>query len=92
MDDPASCALHEAAIVVGVHDSETLLALARSPIADECQVCTICRIARQYVEATLAEGAGAHLGPAESSATLRVQLADAVDAVKAAHHWPHERT
>jgi hypothetical protein len=82
MRDPEPCELHEAAVLVGTHDSEDLLRLARSPIGDECQMCPVCRLAREYIEHRVAERAGLTFPADESGEAILRKLQVAVDTVK----------
>jgi hypothetical protein len=67
MTEPDGCELHDAAILSGAGESEDLLRLAHSPIGDECQRCSVCRLARVFVELRLAERAG-NVFPRDQSA------------------------
>ena len=82
MVDTDQCELHDAVILVGAEESEDFVRLARSPIGDECQRCTICRFAREYVERRLAEEAGGRLPPGESAGAAWEKLQGAIAAVK----------
>jgi hypothetical protein len=82
MVESGGCELHEAAIVVGTDESETLLRLARSPIGDECQHCSVCRLARTYIERRLAERAGRVFPREQNGDAIWRQLQAALDGVK----------
>ncbi len=86
MAEPDGCELHEAAILVGPEDSEELLRLAHSPIGDECRMCSICRLAREYVDRRMAEKGGRVFPPAESGDAVLRMLQSAVDSVKTSVH------
>jgi hypothetical protein len=86
MVDPDRCELHEAAILIGTDDSENLLRLARSPIGDECQMCPICRLAREYVGRRMAERAGRVFPKDESGEAVRLKLQSAVETVRTSVH------
>jgi len=86
MVDPVSCELHEVAILAGPDDSEDLLRLARSPIADECRMCNVCRYAGEYVELRMAERSGQVFPPQENSEAVLRRLQSAVHAVKGTVH------
>ena len=88
MDPADRCELHEVAIVVGRPDSEELVQLARSPIGDECRMCPICRLAREYVDRRLAEGAGLVFPAEESGEAVWRRLRSAVEGVKTSVHRP----
>jgi len=86
MVDPGPCELHEVAILIGTDESEDLHRLAHSPIGDECRMCSVCRLAREYVERRLAEKAGQVFPPEENGEAVRRKLQSAVDAVKGSVH------
>jgi len=86
MDAPARCALHEAAVLIGTDESEDLHRLAHSPIGDECRMCSVCRLAREYVDRTLAEKSGRVFPPDESGEAIRQKLQRAVDSVRVSVH------
>ena len=83
MVDPDRCELHEVAIFVGEDEAEALLRLARSPIGDECQVCPVCRSAREYVERRLTEQAGFVPPPGENADAAWHKLQTAIAETKA---------
>ena len=83
MAESDRCELHEVAIVHGAQDSEDLLRLARSPIGDECQLCAVCRDAREYVERRLAEEAGGVFPPEENAEAAWRKLQAAIEKAKA---------
>jgi len=86
MAESLQCELHEVAILIGTDQSEDLLRLARSPIADECRMCSVCRLAREYVELRVAERAGQVFPTDENSEAIRRKLELAVGTVKASVH------
>ena len=88
LSEPDPCDLHEAAIRVGSDEAETLHRLARSPIADECRSCAVCRLAREYVQRRLAEQAGRVFPPEESGEATWRKLQAAVNGVKVTVHRP----
>ena len=88
MVDPGPCELHEVGLFLGTDDSRVLLQLARSPIADECRMCSVCRLAREYMEVRIAELSGHVFPPEENGAAIQRELQSAVNAVKATHHRP----
>jgi hypothetical protein len=88
MADPDQCELHEVALFVGQDEVEALLRLTRSPIGVECQICAVCRSAREYVERRLAEQAG-YVPPAGESADASwKKLQSAIKAAKETIHKP----
>ncbi|MGA8543400.1 MAG: hypothetical protein WB947_07700 [Thermoplasmata archaeon] len=76
------CDLHDAAILAGPDEAETLLRLARSPIADECQRCSVCRLAREYVARRLEEKAGRVFPPSQNGEATWQRLQAAVEGVR----------
>jgi hypothetical protein len=80
------CELHQAAILVGTDESESLLRLAHSPIGDECQMCSVCRLAREYIERRVAEQAGYVFPSDEGGEAILVKLQAAVASVKDTVH------
>jgi len=58
MVEPDRCELHEVAVFANEGEAGDLLRLAQSPIGDECQICPVCRAAREYVERLVAERSG----------------------------------
>jgi hypothetical protein len=86
MPDPDSCDLHDAAVFGGAEEREVLLRLARSPIADECRSCPVCRLAREYVQRRLDERAGLVFPPDQSGEAAWRRLQAAVDSVKVSVH------
>jgi len=86
MADLDQCELHEAAVFPGAEESEVLVRLARSPIGDECQICSVCRSAREYVERRLAEKAGQVFPPDQSAEAAWRKLQAAIESAKASVH------
>jgi hypothetical protein len=84
--DSEPCDLHDAAIYVGPDEGESLLRLARSPIADECRNCPVCRLAREYVERRLDEQAGLDFPPDQNGEAAWRKLRAAVEGVKTTVH------
>lgn len=82
MVDPDRCELHEVAMFAGKDEAEALLDLARSPIGDECQICPVCRSAREFVERRLAEQAGYQPPPGESAEASWSKLQSAIQSAK----------
>lgn len=80
------CELHEVAIFAGADEAEALVRLARSPIGDECQICPVCRSAREFVARRLAEQSGYALPPGESAEASWNKLQAAIREAKAAIH------
>lgn len=82
MVDPDPCELHEVALFADEGHTEELFRLVRSPIGDECQICVVCKLAREYVERRLAERSG-YVPPSgeDSSASWR-SLQDAIQTVR----------
>jgi hypothetical protein len=83
MEDRDRCELHETAVLAGEDETEDLLQLARSPIGDECQICPVCRAAREYAERLLAERTGYVPPPGESADASWKKLQQAIQAAKA---------
>jgi hypothetical protein len=83
MEDPDRCELHEAAVFAGEDETEDLLRLARSPIGDECQICPVCRAAREFVERLIAEKTGYVPPPGESADVSWQKLQQAIQGAKA---------
>ena len=86
MGAPESCELHDIGLFLGSSDSDALLELARSPIGDECRICPVCRLAREYVQVRLGEMSGQRYSTEGNSEALRRELESAVRSVKANHH------
>jgi hypothetical protein len=86
MADPDQCELHEVALFAGEDETEALVRLARSPIGDECQICPVCRSAREYVERRLAEQAGYRPPPGESADVSWKKLQLAIQNTKETIH------
>ena len=89
MADPDRCELHEVAIVHGSEESDDLLRLARSPIGDECQICSVCRTAREYIGRRLAEQAGEVLPSGQNGDAAWNKLQTAIASAK---HTVHRGT
>lgn len=88
MDESDRCELHEVAMVAGEDEAEKLLRLARSPIGDECQICEVCRAAREFVQRQLVEKAGFVPPPGESADASWAKLQTAIRSAKATIHRP----
>ena len=88
MSDTDQCELHEVSVFGGREDTETLLRLSRSPIGDECQICPVCRSAREYINLRLAEQLGPVLPTHPTSEAALKKLQAAVQAAKASVHKP----
>jgi hypothetical protein len=86
MADPDECELHEVALFVGEDEAQALVQLARSPIGDECQICPICRSAREYVARRIAEQQGHVPPPGESAEASWKKLQTAVQSAKLTIH------
>ena len=86
MDESDRCELHEAAVFAGEGEGEDLLRLARSPIGDECQICPVCRAAREYVERRMAEQGGFVPPPGESAEVSWNKLQSAIRGAKTTIH------
>lgn len=86
MTGSEQCELHDAAVIVGPHESEDLVRLAQSPIGAECQYCPVCRYAREYVERRLAEESGVVPSSGEGANESWRKLQRAVAAVKTTVH------
>lgn len=80
------CELHEAALFSRPEESEALLRLARSPIGDECQLCPVCRSAREYVGRLLAERTGETLPAGHDSQAAWKELQTSIGKVKSTVH------
>jgi hypothetical protein len=88
MVDPDRCELHDVALFVGEDEAEDLVRLARSPIGDECQVCPVCRSAREYVERRLTELAGYAPPPGETADAAWRKLQTAIEEAKTSIRKP----
>ncbi len=88
MVDPDRCELHEAAVFAGPEETEALTRLARSPIGDECQICPVCRAAREYVERRIAEQTGYVSPPGENAEASWRKLQGAIRDAKTTIHKP----
>jgi len=86
MDDSDHCELHEVALFVGNDEAEALDRLAQSPIGDDCQICPVCRSAREFVERRKAEQAGFVPPPGESASVSWNRLQAAIQNVKSSVH------
>jgi len=86
MVEPEGCELHQVAIFTAPEDAESLVRLARSPIGDDCQVCPVCRSAREFVERRLAEQAGRVFPPDQSGEAAWRKLQAAIETAKASVH------
>lgn len=86
MPESDRCELHEVAIFSGERGTEDLLRLARSPIGDECQLCPVCRSAREYVELRLVERSGQEPPPGMSTDAAWKKLQAAVESAKTSMH------
>lgn len=82
------CELHDAAVRVGKDESETLRELIRSPIADECRNCSVCRLAREFVQRRREEQAGWSFPPDQTAEATWRKLQAAVEGVKTSLHGP----
>ena len=82
MAEPDRCELHEVAIFANEDETEDLLRLARSPIGDECQICPVCRAAREYVERLVAERTGYVPPPGENAEASWQKLQHAIQGAK----------
>jgi len=89
MADPDRCELHEVALFVAQDEARELFRLAQSPIGDECQICPVCKCAREYVERRLAEESGRPTPLGEDSSTSWKQLQTAIQSVRTTVHHPH---
>lgn len=83
MGESDRCELHEVAIFVAEDETEDLLRLARSPIGDECQICPVCRAAREFVERLTVEKAGYVPPPGENAEASWQKLQTAIQNAKA---------
>jgi len=88
MVEPDQCELHELAIFAKEDETESLMRLAHSPIGDECQICPVCRSAREFVQRRLAEQAGYVPPPGESADVSWGKLQAAIRDAKSAIHRP----
>lgn len=79
MADTDRCELHDLAVMAEPGEAEDLLRLARSPIGDECQICPVCRAAREYVERLVAERSGHVPPPGESADASWQKLQRAIE-------------
>jgi hypothetical protein len=86
MPDPDRCELHEVALFTEGDEAEALTRLAQSPIGDECQICMICRAAREYVERKRAEQAGYRPPAGESADVSWGKLQSAIASAKSTIH------
>ncbi|MFI5413681.1 MAG: hypothetical protein ACHQ0I_03750 [Candidatus Lutacidiplasmatales archaeon] len=86
MPETDPCQLHEVALFTGPEEPEILLGLARSPIGDECRTCTVCRLAREYVERRLDETAGRDFPPEQSAEAAWRRLQAAYENTKTTVH------
>jgi len=86
MDDSDRCELHDVAVFANEGDTNDLLRLARSPIGDECQICPVCRAAREFVERRLAENSGVVPPPGESAEASWAKLQGAIAHARTAIH------
>ena len=86
MPDPEPCELHDTALFVGEDEADSLIRLVHSPIGDECQICPVCRSAREYAERRLAEQTGHVPPPGESAEASWKKLQNAVEAAKTTIH------
>jgi len=86
MTDPMACELHEVAVFATAEDREELLRLTSSPIGDECQMCPVCRSAREYVGLRLAEKSGAVFPQDRNSEAAWSRLQTAVASVRTTVH------
>ncbi len=77
---------HDAALRSGPQADDSLVSLGRTPIADECQHCEVCRWAKEYVDRRLRERAGETLAPADDAAAAWRQLRGALDSARDAMH------
>jgi len=88
MVEPDRCELHEVAMFVGENEADDLLRLAHSPIGDECQICGVCRAAREFVERRLVERAGYVPPPGESADASWTKLQSAIHGARAKMRRP----
>ncbi|MGA8604098.1 MAG: hypothetical protein WB788_03405 [Thermoplasmata archaeon] len=86
MAESERCELHEVAVFGGRPEAEELVRLARSPIGDECQICSVCRSAREFVERRLAEEAGHVLPPDQNGDAAWRKLQTAIANAKLSVH------
>jgi hypothetical protein len=80
------CELHDIAVLAGEDATEELRRLARSPIGDECQICAVCRSAREFVARRLAEEDGVTLPPGQGSEAAWKALQKAIEGAKDSVH------
>jgi len=88
MVEPDHCELHEVAVFASEGEREELFRLARSPIGDECQICPVCRAAREYVERWKSEKSGRVPPPGESSDASWQKLQSAIQGTKSTIRRP----
>jgi len=88
MVEPDRCELHEVAVFANEDEAGDLLRLARSPIGDECQICPVCRAAREYVARLLAERSGQVPPAGEGADASWQQLQRAIQDAKASIRPP----
>ncbi len=86
MADSDQCELHEVAVFNGPQEADDLLRLARSPIGDECQICSVCRSAREFIERRLAEQAGQVFPPGQNGDAAWKKLQNAIATAKLSVH------
>jgi len=82
MAEPDHCELHEVAVFANEGGTEDLLRLARSPIGDECQICPVCRAAREYVARLASERSGHVPPPGENADASWQKLQRAISNAK----------
>lgn len=82
MAESEPCELHEVAVFGGGQEAEELVRLARSPIGDECQICPVCRSAREFVQRRLAEQAGQVFPPDQNGEVAWRKLQTAIASTK----------
>jgi len=88
MPEPDHCELHEAAVLSSESERNELFRLARSPIGDECQICPVCRAAREYVERSLSEKTGRVPPPGESADESWHKLQSAIQGTRSSIRRP----
>jgi len=88
MVEPDHCELHEVAVFANEGEAEDLLRLARSPIGDECQICPVCRAAREYVSRLMSERSGQVPPPGESADASWHELQRAIQGAKTSIRHP----
>jgi len=86
MGDSDRCELHEVAIFAGEGGADELVRLAHSPIGDECQICPVCRAAREFVARRLAEQSGFIPPAGENADASWAKLQTAVQRAKTTIH------